>query len=264
MEGGGGSVPGSSDLPGAVRSAGCAQASELQSGDHELAVGDLTRTFILDLPSDYEPSQAYPLVFGFHGRDFSGEEFRAADYGNLLSAAADEAIVVHPDATPEQWAWELESDLDVAFFDALLDTLTRGLCVDESRVFATGHSSGGYFTNVLGCRRGAVLRAIAPVAGGGPFGPAGGVPQCEEPVSVWIGHSPDDETVPFIEGEGSLAYWLERDGCDVDSAAPVAPEPCVAYDGCGSGLAVRWCAYPGGHDWPTFGAQGIWDFFSSF
>jgi hypothetical protein len=38
----------------------------------------------------------------------------------------------------------------------------------------------------------------------------------------------------------------------------------VAYRGCASGLAVRWCAYDGGHDWPGFATQGIWEFFESF
>ena len=243
--------------------AGCDRDPEFQSGTQQIEVDGSTRTFILDLPDDYDPTEAYPLVFGFHGRDFTAAEFRSPSYSNLPSAAAAEAILVFPNAT-ETGAWELESDEDVAFFDAMLDALTRGLCVDDARVFATGHSSGGYFTNVLGCRRGDVLRAIAPVAGGGPSGSGGADPDCEGPVSAWIAHSEQDETVSFSNGQGSLDYWLASDGCDESSAEPVDPEPCVAYDGCASGLAVRWCDYEGGHDWPGFAAQGIWDFFKSF
>jgi poly(3-hydroxybutyrate) depolymerase len=252
------SNPSSND---AVPSAGCGLAPEFQSGTHRLEVGGLSRTFIVDLPGDYVPSLPYPLVFGFHGRGFSGAEFRSPSYGNLLSVAGNEAIVVHPDATGEDMAWETESQQDVVFFDAMLEALTQGLCVDQSRVFATGHSSGAYFTNVLGCQRGDALRAIAAVAGGGPFGRSSGAPSCERPLSAWIAHAEDDETVLFSNGEGTLDYWLGSDDCDAESFEPVEPDPCVAYQSCARGLAVRWCVYEGGHDWPSFAAEGIWDFF---
>ncbi|HTV24637.1 MAG TPA: hypothetical protein VMG12_38360 [Polyangiaceae bacterium] len=245
-------------------SAGCDSAPALSSGEQTIEVDGETRSFILDLPSDYDEGTPYPLLFGFHGRGFSAAEFRSADYGNLLSVAGDDAIVVHPDALgdPEQ-AWDTESQDDVRFFDALLEELSDGLCVDEARVFAAGHSSGGYFTNLLGCERGDRLRAIAPVAGGGPFGD-GGAPDCAGPVSAWIAHAEDDETVLFQNGENSRDYWLESDDCDEDRFDDVSPSPCVAYEGCGAGLAVNWCVYDGGHDWPSFGARGIWSFFQQF
>jgi polyhydroxybutyrate depolymerase len=270
---GGSSSPGSSGAAGSddpadrdpIESAGCGRAPALESGAQSLDTDGLTRTFILDLPSDYDRDKAYPLVFAFHGRGFSGAEFRSTDYGDLLSVAGDVAILVHPDALGEgERAWDVESMQDVRYFDALRDELRESLCVDESRVFATGHSSGGYFTNLLGCQRGDALRAIAPVAGGGPFGSDGAAPRCTSPVSAWIAHAEDDQTVPFENGENSLDYWLERDGCDRADVDDVAPAPCVGYRGCGAGLAVDWCVYDGGHDWPSFAAAGIWDFFTRF
>ncbi len=260
----GGGRPVSPISSAADPSAGCDQAPEFQSGTQEIEVDGQSRTFILDLPDDYDRTDPYPLVFGFHGRGFSAEEFRSPSYGDLLSAAGREAIVVHPDADGDARAWDTESQQDVVFFDAMFEALTEGLCVDESRVFAAGHSSGGYFTNVLGCQRGDLLRAIAPVAGGGPFGEGGDPPSCERPVSAWIAHAEDDETVLFSNGEGTLDHWLGSDDCDANSFEPVSPDPCVAYDGCTSGLAVRWCVYDGGHDWPSFAAEGIWSFFETF
>jgi polyhydroxybutyrate depolymerase len=265
--GGGGSSGSGAGASDVVRSQGCGRAAEFESGTQTIDVGGLSRSFILDLPTGYQSSKAYPLLFGFHGRGFSATEFRSASYGNLLSVAGRAAIVVHPDAAGDADAeryWETENDQDVLFFDAMLDALTEGLCVDEARVFAAGHSSGGYFTNVLGCQRGDVLRAIAPVAGGGPFGTGGGAPSCERPLSAWIAHAEDDQTVPFPNGEGSRDYWLESDDCSDSSFESVDPNPCVAYDGCARGLAVRWCVYDGGHDWPSFATQGIWEFFASF
>jgi polyhydroxybutyrate depolymerase len=240
---------------------GCGRAPAFESGVHELEVGGLTRTFIVDVPDDYSEDQPYPVVFGFHGRDFSAAEFRGAAYGNLPSAAGDEAVLVHPDAT-NAGAWELESEVDIEYFDALLDALTRGLCLDGSRVFATGHSSGGYFTNRLGCERGDVLRGIAPVAGGIPAGTGEESRTCQRPVSAWIAHGEQDETVPFVNGEESLEYWLGRDDCDAASAEAVSPDPCVAY-ACAGDLSVHWCAHADGHDWPDFAASAIWRFFQS-
>jgi poly(3-hydroxybutyrate) depolymerase len=242
-------------------SAGCAREPRLSSGEQSIEVDGVTRTFIVDLPSGYDESTPYPLLFGFHGRGFSAAEFRSASYGDLLSVAGDEAIVVHPDALGEpERAWDTESLADVRFFDALLEELSDGLCVDESRVFAAGHSSGGYFSNLLGCVRGDSLRAIAAIAGGGPFGFDGRSPSCTGPLSAWIAHAEDDETVLFENGENSRDHWLESDSCD-DGFDDVTPSPCVAYEGCGAGLAVNWCVYEGGHDWPSFGASGVWSFF---
>ena len=133
--------------------------------------------------------------------------------------------------------------------------------MDEARVFATGHSSGGFFTNALGCQRGDVLRAIAPVSGGGPF--TFGGDGCTGEVAVWLAHAENDETVPFDSGVDSRDRWLAANGCS-ETTEPVEPSPCVEYTGCSAGLPVRWCVYQDGHDWPAFGPEGIWGFFSSF
>jgi poly(3-hydroxybutyrate) depolymerase len=209
----------------------------------------------LDLPAAYDGATPHPLVFAFHGATTSGAFFRSARYGNLLSAMADEAIVVHPDALGDPSAWNNGADLP--FFDALLAELGAAACVDLERVFATGHSSGGFFTNMLGCQRGEVLRAIAPVSAGGPFGG-----RCSGDVAVWLAHAENDETVAFQNGEQSRDRWLEANGCS-DTTVASEPAPCVEYAGCAEGTPVRWCVYGDGHAWPEFGPVGIWSFFGA-
>jgi len=240
-------------------SPGCSQSATPVTGPRTLDVEGQARTFVLDVPADYDGTRALPIVFGFHGATTSGEFFRSRFYGNLLSAMGDEAIVVHPDALgdPTQWG-----NGDVPFFDALLAALEAELCIDEERVFATGHSSGGFFTNTLGCQRGDVLRAIAPVSGGGPFTfGGGGGNACTGEVAAWIAHGENDETVPFESGVDSRDRWLDANGCGEMTSA-VVPEPCQEYAGCGEGLPVRFCVYQDGHDWPDFAPEGIWEFFS--
>ena len=238
-------------------SSGCGTLALLASGEHTLEVGGVERSYVLDLPAQYDGSQPLPLVLAFHGATTSGALFRSAFYGNLLSTMGDAAIVVHPDALGDPTAWN--AAVDIPFFDALLAELEATACVDEARVFATGHSSGGFFTNTLGCQRGNVLRAIAPVSGGGPFGGNG----CTGEVAVWLAHAENDQTVPFDSGVGSRDRWLAANACS-DASVPVEPSPCVEYTGCSDGLPVRWCVYQDGHDWPDFGPEGIWGFFSSF
>lgn len=240
-------------------SAGCGQLALVSSGERSLEVDGVTRTFILDVPSGYDGTTPLPVVFAFHGATTSGETFRSRFYGNLLSTMGDAAILVHPDALGDPSAWDNEAD--VPFFDALLASLEATACVDQARVFATGHSSGGFFTNTLGCQRGDVLRAIAPVSAGGPFTFGGN--GCTGDVSVWLAHAENDETVSFDRGVASRDRWLEANGCS-ETSAPVEPAPCVEYAGCSPGLAVRWCVYDDGHNWPEFGPEGIWAFFASF
>ena len=48
---------------------------------------------------------------------------------------------------------------------------------------------------------------------------------------------------------------------------PITPSPCVAYDGCSAGLALRFCAHNetagGGHGWPSFSAGAAWSLFQA-
>jgi polyhydroxybutyrate depolymerase len=243
--------------PPATPSSGCGRLALLSSGAQTLDVDGTARTYVLDLPSGYDGTTPFPIVFAFHGATTSGEFFRSAFYGNLLSTMADDAILVHPDALGDPTAWNTAADLP--FFDALLAELNSDLCVDQERVFATGHSSGGFFTNTLGCQRGDVLRAIAPVAGGGPFANAG----CRGEVAVWLAHGENDPMVPFETGVASRDRWLQANGCSEVTSA-VVPAPCVEYSGCAAGLPVRWCVHEDGHSWPGFAPQGIAEFFGSF
>ena len=217
------------------------------------------RTFEVSVPSDYDPETPYPLVFAFHGLGGGGP--LAQLYFGLKFSAEGAAIVVYPSALPlanfgGQTGWDLfPSGDDFAFFDAMHAHLMTELCVDATRVFATGHSFGGYMTNALGCHRADVLNAIAPVAGGPPsFG------TCKGPIAAWITHGSADNTVPLSEGTKTRDTWLNMNGCE-SAASAISPSPCVAHAGCVRD--VHWCEHPGGHDWPSFAGTAIWNFFSS-
>ncbi len=236
---------------------------------HELSidVDGAQRTYVLSVPS--ESRKARPLLFAFHGSGGTGKELRG--YIGFEDVAESEAIVVYPDGEGRQWDLDTPAatNKDIAFFDALVAEIEQKHCVDESRVFATGFSNGAYFVNQLGCRRGAaVLRAIAPHAGGGPFGSGGdydanGELKCAgAPPAVMVFHGTDDGAVSIAEGEKSVQHWRKADGCS-SATTPRSPSPCVAFESCKND--VVFCKIPGhSHEVWSQGARATWEFFASF
>jgi len=231
--------------------------------DGTITVRGVERSYILAVPSGYDSSTQHALVFAFHGLGSNATQARY--YFGVEQAAGNAAIVVYPNGLPSygtgtQTGWNFDpTGEDFEFFDALLARIESSYCIDDERVFATGHSHGGFFSNCLGCGRGTALRAIAPVAGGGPFLPCDG-----GGVAVWIAHGTLDSTVDISYGEASRDHWRVENGC-ADTTTATTPSPCVAFDGCDTGLPVVWCQHEetalGGHGWPSFAPQGIWSFF---
>ncbi len=223
-------------------------------------MGGTERTFVLDVPANYQQGSPTPVLIAFHGMGTDGELFRSQFYGNLLSAFGDDYLVVHPDALGDPTSWDSQGDSDVAFFDALVALLEATYCVDASRIFATGHSSGGFFTNVLGCQRGDVLRGIAPQSGGGPFF----AQNCVGPLAAIILHGTDDPSVTLESGEGSRDHWGEEAGCELSTSSTwSANEVCLSYADCDPATPVVFCPYVGDHNIWEEAPEAIFSFFQS-
>lgn len=121
----------------------------------------------------HEPS---PLVFVFHGR---GGKMEGVANNFRIHELWPEAIVVYPQGlwvprtgivgagTGWQRATKNDPGRDVAFFDAMLETLREAYVVDEDRIYATGQSNGGGFTHTLWATRGELLAAVAPANSAG-------------------------------------------------------------------------------------------------
>jgi poly(3-hydroxybutyrate) depolymerase len=248
-------------------SVGCGTTQSAGATTRSLTVNNTSRDYIVVIPPGYDPTQAYPLVFAWHG--LGGDGALARLYYGIEQASAGAAIFVYPDGLPQAsqgggTGWTLTAaGEDVAFFDAMLADLSDTACVDTSRVFSTGHSFGGYMSNALACFRGNDLRAIGEVAGGPSFSFGG----CTGDVAAWLAHDPTDQVVEFAQGTMARDQYVGRNGCGSTTSA-TTPSPCVAYDGCDAGTPVHWCDHSDGgamgHDWPGFAGTGIWAFFASF
>ncbi len=241
-------------------SLGCSETSP-SSGAFSLLVDEVERTYLVSLPENYEPSRPYPLVFAFHGLGGSGELVSGPWYFGIEQQGGTPSIFVYPDGleTGDGAGWPNQEGRDVAFFDALLATMQEGYCIDENRVFSTGHSYGGIMTLTLACERASVLRGVAPVAGA-HF--ASG--SCSGPVAAWGAHGNPDPTVSYESGLDAMARLLETNGCDESSAVAVEPlGACIEY-ACDAGYPVTWCEHDQGHDFPDFAAASIKAFFDGF
>lgn len=261
--GGGGDANGDGDggsEPLAVRpSSGCNGEATPPTGALSITVGALERTYVLSLPADYDPSHAYPLVFAFHGLGNDGAGVSGPWYFGIEQKGGTPSIFVYPDGLDagDGTGWPNQDGRDVAFFDAMLDDLKTGYCVDENRVFSTGHSYGGIMSYTLACERAEVLRGVAPVAGS-----RWATNACSGPVAAWGAHGNPDPTVSYESGVSAMARILETNGCDTSAPAKDAGG-CLTYE-CDPGYPVTWCEHAQGHDWPDFAAQSVKDFIDSF
>ncbi|MBN9165289.1 MAG: hypothetical protein BGO98_19980 [Myxococcales bacterium 68-20] len=257
-------------------SLGCGNADAPKGvlANQTVTVRNNKRTYQAVVPDAHDGKTLLPIVFMFHGSGGDGAGLRSAY--DLESEAQGQAIFVYPDADRASGTWDLErgaeNNRDILTFDAILETLSSSHCVDRKRVFATGYSAGGYFSNQLACRRGSVLRAIASHAGGGPFGQNveygdDGKLRCpERPIAALIAHGTDDTTVKLEEAQQSREHWRRVNACASGGGTPRDPAPCVSLAACAEDRPVVYCEIPGlGHSvWPEKGAKVTWDFFASF
>jgi polyhydroxybutyrate depolymerase len=249
---------------GVMQSSGCGTTTTLASGRHAIDVGGAMREYILAVPDDYDPNQPYTLIFGWHWRGANAQAIVDNDYYGLEPLANGSAIFVSPEGLVDDGVsgWANPDGRDIEFTVAMVDHFKSELCIDESRVFATGFSYGGMMSFAVGCALGDVFRAIAPFAGSLWSG-------CEDgtaPIAMWGSHGYSDGAdgvVPIAAGQEGRDEFLARNGCGMDSV-PVEPDECVAYQGCQQGYPVTWCEWDGGHWWPPFATLAVWDFFSQF
>jgi polyhydroxybutyrate depolymerase len=242
-------------------SAGCANGSTTQ-GAASLTIRGAQADYVVTLPPGYSPTTPTPLAFGFHGRNRTHVEFQTIDASGIQTELGSRYIMVYPKSQGGPgWNFDAEVPPSIEFFDALYAQMTQNYCVDLSHVFAVGHSSGGYFSIILACRYGSLLRGIGTVAG------AIQEQMCTtERVAGLLIHGPNDTVVNISGGRGARDQLLARNGCQ-QGTGPGVEAQCQAYQGCAEGFPVQWCEHteptysdgngPTNHGWPSFASRAI-------
>ena len=267
-------------------SAATPKVSPITSGVQHasLTIDGLKRTYRLYVPASLNRKQPAPLVVHLHGCLPGANGDLAASGSHFDDEATTGGFVaVYPDGLNDCWNAGnccTHAD-DVTFISRLLDRLIKDLPINQSRVFATGLSGGGFMSYRLACELSTRFTAIASISGAMVFANC----HLARPVSILEMHGTNDSNVPYDGGvppgpptpsvAAVIQTWTALDGC---VGNPIQSQTGITktsmWKECEGGARVRLDTVVGGHH-TWFGStldpvQGepnanavIWDFFSS-
>jgi len=245
----------------------CPADGGLKPGEtnYTLMINDMPRTFILHVPAGYS-GEAMPLVVDFHPLGQS-KEFERGNSGYRQLSESEGFIVAWPQGIQNAWnvgpcCTESREIHDVEFARALVADVSKRVCVDPKRVYATGYSMGGGLSHYLACHAADVFATVAPSA----FDLfEENSPQCQpaRPISVISFRGTLDPIAPFNGGPSSpptMGYrlpdvhflgaqatfkrWAELDGCTGEPSD--SGSGCKTYTSCKDGVEVTLCVAQGG------------------
>lgn len=167
------------------------------------------------VPLSYNQSFPAPLIFSFHGiGETSTQEAELDLLGDTFFNNGQ--IIVYPQASQpsgeKEVIWQGPPDVDVddiSFVMDVLDELESELCIDTSRVYATGKSEGGGFVGTLACNSTSAARIAAFASVSGAFYINA---TCTDPETVTIPCDPGRTNVPFMEFHGGADFLVSISG----------------------------------------------------
>jgi polyhydroxybutyrate depolymerase len=260
------SAPTSCNLPHASG----VQQRQLMSGGRE-------RSYRLFVPGKYDGRTPLPIVLELHGSGgTSAGQARTSGFDDV--AGREGFFVASLQADGGRWNVPVHEDRpdDVKYVGNVIDDVAAQLCVDKTRVYATGFSGGARMSSLLGCKLNGRIAAIAPVSGLRWPAPCTG-----RTIPVLTFHGLADPQNPYdgkAEGRGdewlesvpdALAGWARHDGCDLKVIVedPPGPLSTMRYTGCRDGAEVRMIRIDGlGHTWTrkeVDTTEVMWQFFKS-
>jgi polyhydroxybutyrate depolymerase len=231
------------------------------------------RSYSFDAPEESAGEvRPLPLVFALHPLLLNGSQMRVLSGFEKRISRERPFVVVYPSGIGNSWnAGECCGDGktkqidDVGFVRRVLEDLTEEFCIDETRVYATGFSNGGFLAHRLACEMSDSFTAIAAVAG--TLGIPGASCNPSRAVPVLQIHGTEDALVPIAGGapkvpfgssfgtfqapRASVDVWREKNRCGEERETFAAGVTrCVASQ-CAEGTAVEYCEITGGgHQWP--------------
>ncbi|TYQ16593.1 UNVERIFIED_CONTAM: putative peptidase [Acetivibrio alkalicellulosi] len=127
-------------------------------------------SYIIYVPSGYDPSKEYPLVVMLHGMGEMAylSPFSPAHGAYLNSCEKNGVIMVAPcgrHGNPgSETFYQNDGEKDVL---QVINLVKKAYNINKNKVYLTGYSMGGYGTWYLGTKHSDLFAAIAPVAGYG-------------------------------------------------------------------------------------------------
>ena len=295
MPGSGGSTGAGGGIPlknPAVPSAGCGKTTTVTNGKKTITSGGQQRTYIIDIPTNYDMNKPYRFFYTSHWISSTAEAVQQQNYyflKPLATAANDPAIFLAPQALPgnPNGTWDTAKATDQVLFDDILAYVKENLCIDTTRVFATGFSYGGMMTYSLSATRQKDIRAAVGIAPANYNIYVG--TKTHQPIAWMQTTGMSDCTCPWVQGQsvcggtpsttnGSKFIAIEHgtdNGCTVPNPIPTwtsGAHVCTDFTGCKDGYPTKVCTFNGGHtninSDPGSSANWIpeesWKFFTQF
>ena len=255
----------------------------------DLKHDNLDRFYYVYTPSNLDSNESVPVLFAFHG--YGSSAMRHLNYTNYFPLAdSNNFIVIYPQGATTatlstHWnvgGWTSKSTIDdLDFVDTVISLLKDKIQIDETRIYSSGMSNGGYMGYHLACNLSSKFAAIASVTGSMTNDTFN---ECDptHPTPILQIHGLLDFIVPYDGNAGSksipdvINYWVNYNSCNLD------PETLIKYDdyslvvyetysNCLNDVNVKLILHPEmGHDWPSLqeysvsASNEIWNFVSMF
>lgn len=257
-------------------SMGRPKSASLGMEQHSVKVHGEQRDFWLYTPSHYNASQPLSVLIAVHGFRMNARMMASTTNFNRL-AEQENFLVLYPDGGKHQWngkAVANNNNDDVDYMNAVLEATASARQVDHTRLYLTGFSNGGFFSQRLACDMPDRFAAIATVGStmGKPLSeecltpaqtPLMLIQGTKDPVITWDGKirrvKVFFKTSNIISVPQTLSFWQKANHCQTipiisnivdsnpndDLFAEQLTYTCVRPN-----VLMLWVIHGGGHTWP--------------
>ena len=204
-------------------------------------------------PLNYDATISHPLLMVY--APARKDHFESEKFTDLTHQATTAGFVV---AYTDHRAL---SPTELVELSSIPGLVAQNWCINQNRVFFTGHSDGGTASMALAFMAGTknIPAAIAPSA----IGIRGGDlndRKCPAPIPVMLMHSANDRLFRGF-GMETVLWWASCNQCDLNSTETL-DNGCLSYKGCANDVKVLYCEGKGSHaEWPGIN-DSIIDFFT--
>lgn len=214
-----------------------ALATAVYAGDvkKEITVDGENREYYVHVPAGYDGSSPVPLVLALHGGGGTATKMdKLTGFGKVSDAAG--FVVVYPQGKDKRWndgrkikrLFKKKDMDDVKFLGDVVKTMKTDYNIDESRIYSTGISNGGFMSYRLASENPETLAAVAGVAAQVTENLRDEHPP-SSPIPVMMVLGDKDPLVPYDGGDvkvlgmkrgkvisagDSVSFWVDNNGCN--------------------------------------------------
>ena len=255
---------------------------------------ELERCWLTLLPSDYTNNESYPLVVDMHG--YTGTNYNMYNYSDWDRISEEHGVIIaypqgHENSWNAGWCCGVAHDIgidDVGFILQMIEQISANYSINDSKIYASGHSNGCAMTQKLvneashvfaagGCMALYLLEDADPSFSPTPIIEVHGILDVVIPYSN--SHSSSiifDNSLVGDEGAmKNIATWAEMNGC-----SGIVPEmieeyqdySIQGYTDCDENVEVQLVTlhladhnpYPSANPTEIQTTQMVWDFMDRF